>query len=73
LGFVTVNYLLATYLQTEAGGRHKIKKVEKIRTGKAKFFFDITDAEAEKIKLKFINSCCSEFETVRKQTIDLAY
>ena len=71
--YCTVNYLFAAYLQTEPGGRHKIKRVEKVRTGKAKFFFDITEKQAEDIKLKFHNSCCAEFEKVRKTTIELAY
>jgi len=71
--FVTVNYLFAAFLQTEPGGRHKILKVEKVRTGKAKFFFDIDEKTAEEAKLKFHNSCCAEFEKIRKQTIDLAY
>ena len=73
MNFYTVNYLLASYLQTKSGGEHKIVKVEKVRPGKAKFFFDITSEEAEKMQLKFHNSCCNDFETVRRKTIDLAY
>lgn len=69
----TVNYLLATYLQTREGGNHKIEKVEKVKPGKAKFFFNITSEEAEKAQLKFHSSVCSEFEAIRKSTIDLAY
>lgn len=71
--YVTVNYLFAAYLQTgEAGGR-KIIKVEKVRPGKAKFFFELPEEEAERLKLQFHNSVCSEFERHRKYTIDLAY
>jgi hypothetical protein len=71
--YCTVNYLFASYLQTADGGHHKIKKVEKIRAGKAKFFFDITEPQADELKLKFHNSACSEFERFRKYTIDLSY
>ena len=71
--YYTVNYLLATYLQTEEGGGNKIARVEKVRPGKAKFYFDVSPEEAEKIQLKFHNSRASEFEQLRKQTIDLAY
>ena len=71
--YVTVNYLFAAYLQTKEGGSNRLIKVEKIRRGRAKFFFRITDEEASKIKLKFINSCCSEFERFRKSSIDMAY
>lgn len=71
--FCTVNYLLATFLQTTEGGRHKIVKVEKVRPGKAKFYFDINPKEADELQLKFQYSVCSEFESLRKQTIDLAY
>jgi hypothetical protein len=71
--FFTVNYLLATYLQTKEGGGHKIARVEKLKPGKAKFFFNITSEEAEKMQLKFHDSCCAEFEATRKSTIDLAY
>jgi hypothetical protein len=69
----TVNYLLATYLQTKEGGGHKIVKVEKIKPGKAKFFFNISSDEAERMQLKFHSSCCAEFEAIRKSTIDLGY
>ena len=71
--FFTVNYLFATYLQTKEGGGRKIVKIEKIRPGKARFYFDITASEAEQIQVKFHNSSCSEFEALRKSTIDLAY
>lgn len=71
--YATVNYLLATYLQTKEGGGHKIKTVEKIRPGKARFHFEINAEEAEKIQMRFHESSCSEFESLRKQTIDLAY
>ena len=71
--YVTVNYLFAAYLQTRAGGNNKLAKVELIRRGRAKFFFDITDKEATDLKFKFHSSCCLEFETKRKFTIDLAY
>lgn len=71
--FATVNYLLAAYLQTREGGNHKISKVKKIRPGKAKFYFDITEDQAEKAQMDYHNSSCSEFEAIRKQTINLAY
>jgi len=71
--YQTVNYLLAAYLQTREGGGHKILKVEKVRPGKARFFFEITLEQAEKIQLQFHHSICSEFETKRKHTINLAY
>ena len=71
--FSTVNYLLATYLQTKEGGSHPIGKVEKVRPGKARFFFEISEEEAEKRRLQFHKSSCSEFESLRKKTIDLAY
>ena len=71
--FSTVNYLFATYLQTREGGNHKIAKIDKIRPGKARFFFDIPDKEAEQKQFEFHNSVCSEFESIRKQTINLAY
>lgn len=71
--FSTVNYLFATYLQTKEGGGLKIAKIEKIRPGKARFYFDITEKEAEQKQFDFHNSVCSEFESIRKQTIDLAY
>ena len=73
MSYYTVNYLFASYLQTKEGGEHKIVKVDKVRPGKAQFYFDLTKEEAEKVKLKFHNSCCSEFEQIRKQTIDLCY
>ncbi len=69
----TVNYLLATYLQTKEGGGHKIVKVEKIRPGKARFCFDIKPEDAEAAQMRFHSSSCSEFESLRKATIDLAY
>lgn len=69
----TVNYLQAAWLQTVSGGSHTIIKVEKIKPGKAKFYFDITEEEAEKIKLEFHDSCCQKFEQMRRNTIDLAY
>jgi hypothetical protein len=69
----TVNYLFATYLQTKEGGGHKIAKIEKIRPGKARFYFDIKPDEAEKLQMSFHGSVCSEFESLRKATIDLAY
>jgi hypothetical protein len=71
--YYTVNYLFATYLQTTEGGGNKIVRVEKVRPGKAKFYFDITPEKAEEIQLKFHASSCSEFERLRKATIDLAY
>lgn len=71
--FHTVNYLFAAYLQTKEGGQHKISKVEKVRPGKAKFYFDISPDEATKAQLQFQYSVCSEFEAIRKATIDLAY
>jgi len=71
--YVTVNYLFATYLQTSEAGSLKIQKVEKIRDGKAKFYFDITEKNAADLKLKWHNSVCSEFERLRKLTIDLAF
>ena len=71
--YVTVNYLFASYLQTSEAGSLKIQRVEKVRNGKAKFFFDISDEDAADLKLKWTNSVCSEFERVRKLTIDLAY
>ena len=71
--YVTVNYLFAAYLQTSEAGRHKIVKMDKIKLGRAKFYFDVTQDEAEKIQLKFHGSICAEFESLRKQTISLAY
>jgi len=73
MGFYTVNYLFAAYLQTRDGGSHKIKRVEKVRPGKARFYFEISPDKAEEIQLKFHNSQASEFEHLRKQTIDLCY
>ena len=72
-GFWTVNYLFATYLQTKEGGGHKIVKIEKIRPGKARFYFDVESPVAEEAQIRFHNSSCSEFESLRKATIDLAY
>ncbi len=71
--YYTVNYLFAAFLQTKAGGGHRIQKVEKVRPGKAKFYFDLTKEEVDGWQLKFHNSCCMEFEATRKKTIDLAY
>jgi len=71
--FYTVNYLFATYLQTSEAGRHKVQRVEKIRPGKAKFYFDITEELAKELQLKFHNSVCAEFEALRKSSIDMAY
>lgn len=71
--FFTVNYLFASYLQTREAGSHKIDRVEKVRPGKAKFYFDITDEDAVKLQLQYHNSICSEFEKFRRSTIDLAY
>ena len=71
--YVTVNYLFASYLQTSEAGSHKIQRVEKIRAGKAKFFFNLTEEEASGLKLQWTNSICAEFERMRKLTIDLAY
>jgi hypothetical protein len=73
MGYFTVNYLFATYLQTKEGGGHKIERVEKVRPGKAKFHFNLSPEEAEEIQLRFHKSACSEFESLRKSTIDLAY
>jgi len=69
----TVNYLFAAYLQTSEGGFHKIVKVEKVKPGKARFHFKISPEEAEKLQLQFHASVCSEFESLRKSTINLAY
>ena len=71
--YYTVNYLLAAYYQTAEGGSNAIDHVEKINPGRAKFYFNITKEEAEKIKFKFHNSCCIRFEQIRQNTIDLAY
>lgn len=71
--FFTVNYLFASYLQTREAGGHKIVKVEKVKPGKAKFYFNISEDDAKTHQLNFHNSLCSEFEQIRKLTIDLAY
>jgi hypothetical protein len=71
--FETVNYLFAAYLQTQEGGSHQIKRVEKLRPGKAKFFFDISPEQIEALQLKFNQSVCLEFENKRRATMDLAY
>jgi hypothetical protein len=73
MSYWTVNYLFATYLQTGEAGGNKIVKIEKLRPGKARFHFDITKEEAERLQLQFHNSVYVEFERLRKQTIDLAY
>ena len=69
----TVNYLFAAFLQTKEGGCNKIVKVEKVRPGKARFYFDLTPPQSEELQMKFHNSSCSEFERIRKDTIDLCY
>ena len=69
----TVNYLFAAYLQTKAGGSHKIVKVEKVKPGKAKFYFDIKPEVAEELQLKFHTSEAYEFEQYRKGSINLCY
>ena len=66
----TANYLFAAYLQTQ---NFAIKRVEKLRPGKANFYFDITEEKAEELKMKFHSSCCMNFERIRKNTIELAY
>ena len=71
--YVTVNYLFAAYLQTSEAGGHKVVRVERIRPGKAKFFFNVSEEQAGHLKLQFHNSICSEFERHRKYTIDLSY
>lgn len=71
--FWTVNYLFATYLQTREAGSHRIINVEKVRPGKAKFYFDISKEDADKLKMQFSSSLCAEFESIRKLTIDLCY
>jgi len=71
--YCTVNYLFAAYLQTKEAGAHQLVRFEKIHRGKAKFFFSITEDQASALKLKFHQSPCSEFERLRKYTIDLAY
>lgn len=68
-----MNYLFAAFLQTKECGGYQIQRVEKVRPGKAKFFFAITEKEADQLKLKFLSSVCSEFERLRKYTIDLSY
>jgi hypothetical protein len=69
----TVNYLLATFLQTREGGGYKIERVEKLKPGRARFYFNITSEEAEKRQLQFHSSSCAEFEAIRKNTIDLCF
>jgi len=71
--FATVNYLFATYLQTKEAGGHKIVKIEKLRPGKARFFFELSQEESTRLQMQFHQSVCSEFEALRKATIDLAY
>ena len=70
--YSTTNYLFAAYLQTSEGGK-KLAKVEKIKPGKAVFFFDISKETADNLKTKFHKSVCWEFEDKRKKTISLAY
>jgi hypothetical protein len=70
--YVTVNYLFATYLQTKAGGNHRIVKIEKVRKGKSKFFFNLSEEEADRLKVQYHNSDVAEFERLRRQTIELA-
>ena len=71
--FETVNYLFAAFLQTKDGGSHRVVRVEKLRPGKAKFYFDITPAEAEELQFRFHQSAALEFENKRRATMDLAY
>ena len=71
--YKTTNYLFAAYLQTKEGGGRKINKVERIKPGRAIFFFDIDDEVAQGLKVKFHESVCYEFEETRKKTISLAY
>lgn len=71
--FETVNYLFAAYLQTKEGGSHKIARVEKLRPGKAKFFFDLSPEQIEKLQFEFHQSTSLEFEQKRRATMDLAY
>lgn len=71
--YKTSNYLFATYLQTKECGEINIQKVEKIRPGRAYFYFNITSDQAEEYKLKFHSSICLEFEELRKKTISLAF
>jgi hypothetical protein len=73
IDYVTVNYLFAAYLQTSEAGNHKIVRVEKIKPGKAKFFFSITEDQVIELKFRFNESVCSEFERCRRHTIDLSY
>jgi hypothetical protein len=73
MNWSTVNYLFAAYLQTSEAGANKITKVEKLRPGKAKFYFDLTEARAIELQMRFHDSICSEFEDLRKKTISLAY
>ena len=69
----TTNYLLASYLQSSECGNLEIQKVERLSIGRARFSFAISDEEAERLKMKFHKSVCSEFERLRKSTIALAY
>lgn len=69
----TVNYLFAAYLQHPTGGGHKVVRVEKVRPGKARFYFDLDRTVADALFLKFHDSDLLAFETIRKRTIDLAY
>lgn len=71
--YCTVNYLFAAYLQTKEAGSHTLVRFEKIHRGKAKFFFAISEEQADTLKLQFHQSACSEFERLRKYTIDLSY
>lgn len=71
--YCTVNYLFAAYLQTKEAGEKRMIRFEKVRAGKAKFFFELSDKEAERLKLQFHHSICFEFERLRKATIDLSY
>lgn len=71
--YYTKNYLFAAYLQTREGGSHSIVKVEKIKPGKAQFFFDISREDADALMLQFHDSDYMRFEEIRKNTINLAY
>ncbi len=71
--FNTVNYLFAAYLQTKEAGSHRIVRIEKIKPGKAKFYFNISKEDADKLQVQWQYSACSEFESIRKLTIDLCY
>lgn len=73
MSYYTVNYLFATYLQHPAGGSHRVTRVEKVRPGKARFYFDLDRKVAEELALQFHDSPLMQFETLRKHTIDLAY